>query len=130
MTNSSHWRQRAILVGVFVAFAFGLVIAPYGYTPTLSIVILLLAGLMVLLKLFILPQRASWLPPLVLSVLSALMIVQAMHVGHLKGGFRIGLIALLAFFVVFGALGAAVPLLEKKEREAGGPGPPLSGNRG
>jgi len=119
--KSSRLRQRAILIAAGVVLTIGLVLAPYGYTPRISIAILLLLAIMLLLKLFLRPGRARWLPPSLVSILSVLYIAWSTQIPKLKGAPRALLIGFLAIMAVLSAIAAALGVVEERKAREGHP---------
>jgi len=119
--KSPRLRQRAILIAQGVALTIGLVLAPYGYTPRISIAILLLLALMLLLKLFLRPGRARWLPPSLVSILAVLYIAWSTQIPKSKGAPRAILIGFLAIMAALSAIAAVLGVVEERKAREGHP---------
>src|SRR5207244_10722642 len=113
--------QRELLIAAGVTMTIGLGLGPYVYTPRIHMAIRLLVALMLLLKLFLRPGRARWLPPTLVSILSVLYIAWSTQIPKLKGAPRALLIGFLAIMAVLSAIAAALGVVEERKAREGHP---------
>jgi len=95
--------------------------ALHGYTPKVSITVLLLIMLMTVFSLFLRTGRLPWLGPAFVFALSVLLAVQAMQPGHMKGPPALWLLLIVfpPVIAAFAALGTAWTILESTNARAG-----------